>query len=380
MFSISIPLLYIILYLNQFLTYPSFIKIVGLSLIFAIIGLFLSYYMTLNFIPMNLNAGLKGADINKCEDIHNLKDPNRKEVAEALGIVPATVFLIVSIIFQIFLQLDHEQQLQYNASLLSICFMTFLGFTDDVVELRWRYKLILPLIASFPLLFAYEGSTNLILPNFLSKIFNIKLIELGIIYKFYMSLLAIFCTNSINIYAGINGLEVGQSLIISLTIILYNLIEIILRDGNVEENLFSMSIMIPFFACSLGLFIHNKYPSKCFIGDTYCYFAGMSFACSGIHGHFSKTILLFFIPQILNFVFSIPQLIGIIPCARHRLPKYDHKTRLLTGQKEHWNLLNVSLRITGPMREQDICNVLIGFQIFCSAFAILVRFTLLRVI
>ena len=130
--------------------------------------------MTLNFIPMNLNAGLKGADINKCEDIHNLKDPNRKEVAEALGIVPATVFLIVSIIFQIFLQLDHEQQLQYNASLLSICFMTFLGFTYDVVELRWRYKLILPLIASFPLLFAYEGSTNLILPNFLSKIFNIK--------------------------------------------------------------------------------------------------------------------------------------------------------------------------------------------------------------
>ena len=380
MFSISIPLLYIILYLNQFLTYPSFIKIVGLSLIFAIIGLFLSYHMTLNFIPMNLNAGLKGADINKCEDIHNLKDPNRKEVAEALGIVPATVFLIVSIIFQIFLQLDHEQQLQYNASLLSICFMTFLGFTDDVVELRWRYKLILPLIASFPLLFAYEGSTNLILPNFLSKIFNIKLIELGIIYKFYMSLLAIFCTNSINIYAGINGLEVGQSLIISLTIILYNLIEIILHDGQVEENLFSMSIMIPFFTCSLGLFMFNKYPSLCFIGDTYCYFAGMTFACAGIHGHFSKSILLFFIPQILNFLFSFPQLIGIVPCSRHRLPKYDHKTRLLTGQKEHWNLLNVSLRVLGPKREQDLCNILLIFQIICSTFALFIRFTLFKII
>ena len=374
------PFIYLILYLNQFLTYPSFINIVGISLIFALIGFFITYKMTITFMPMTLKSGLKGIDINKCEDVHNLKDPNRKEIPESLGIVPATVFLLVTIIFQIFLQLDNEQQLQYNASLLSISFMTFLGFADDVVDLKWRYKLFLPLIASFPLIFAYSGATNIIMPNFIFKIIGIKSIELGIIYKVYMCLLSIFCTNSINIYAGINGLEVGQSLIISLTIILYNLIEIIIHDGQVEENLFSMSIMIPFFACSLGLFIHNKYPSKCFIGDTYCYFAGMTFACAGIHGHFSKSILLFFIPQILNFLFSFPQLIGIIPCARHRLPKYDHKTRLLTGQKEHWNLLNVSLRVLGPKREQDLCNILLIFQIICSTFALFIRFTLFKII
>ena len=374
------PFIYLILYLNQFLTYPSFINIVGISLIFALIGFFITYKMTITFMPMTLKSGLKGIDINKCEDVHNLKDPNRKEVPESLGIVPATVFLLVTIIFQIFLQLDNEQQLQYNASLLSISFMTFLGFADDVVDLKWRYKLFLPLIASFPLIFAYSGATNILLPNFISNIIGIKSIELGVIYKFYMCLLSIFCTNSINIYAGINGLEVGQSLIISLTIILYNLIEIIIHDGQVEENLFSMSIMIPFFTCSLGLFMFNKYPSLCFIGDTYCYFAGMTFACAGIHGHFSKSILLFFIPQILNFLFSFPQLIGIVPCSRHRLPKYDHKTRLLTGQKEHWNLLNVSLRVLGPKREQDLCNILLIFQIICSTFALFIRFTLFKII
>lgn len=36
-------------------------------------------------------------------------------------------------------------------------------------------------------------------------------------------MLSVFCTNSINIYAGINGLEVGQSLIIACSIMLYNL-------------------------------------------------------------------------------------------------------------------------------------------------------------
>ena len=39
-----------------------------------------------------------------------------------------------------------------------------------------------------------------------------------------MGSLAVFCTNSINIYAGVNGLEVGQSIIISCGIMLHNLI------------------------------------------------------------------------------------------------------------------------------------------------------------
>jgi UDP-N-acetylglucosamine--dolichyl-phosphate N-acetylglucosaminephosphotransferase len=56
------------------------------------------------------------------------------------------------------------------------------------------------------------------------------------------------------------------------------------------------------------------------VGDTYCYFAGMTFAVVGILGHFSKTLLLFFIPQILNFLYSTPQLFKLVPCPRHRLP------------------------------------------------------------
>ena len=47
----------------------------------------------------------------------------------------------------------------------------------------------------------------------------------------------------------------------------------------------------------------------------------MTFAVVGILGHFSKTLLLFFIPQLINFVYSLPQLVGIVECPRHRLPK-----------------------------------------------------------
>ena len=48
----------------------------------------------------------------------------------------------------------------------------------------------------------------------------------------------------------------------------------------------------------------HRYPSRVFVGDTYCYFAGMTFAVIAILSHFSKTMLLFFIPQILNFLSS----------------------------------------------------------------------------
>ena len=65
-----------------------------------------------------------------------------------------------------------------------------------------------------------------------------------------------------------------------------------------------------------------RYPANVFVGDTFCYFAGITFAVAGIHGHYSKTLLLFFIPQIINFLYSIPQLFKFVPCPRHRLPLY----------------------------------------------------------
>lgn len=74
------------------------------------------------------------------------------------------------------------------------------------------------------------------------------------------------------------------------------------------------------FVC---LFVCSSFrcPAEIFVGDTLCYFAGMTFAVVGIIGHFSKTMLLFFIPQIVNFLLSVPQLFHFIPCPRHRLPR-----------------------------------------------------------
>ncbi len=53
------------------------------------------------------------------------------------------------------LLLVYFQYVQFLAALLSICCMIFLGFADDVLDLKWRHKLLLPTIASLPLLMVY---------------------------------------------------------------------------------------------------------------------------------------------------------------------------------------------------------------------------------
>ena len=373
---------YVVTHLSQYKSLDEknpFLYSLFLTQIFSILGFLGTYYMIPVFKVMTYNKGLFGVDINKCANYKDKNDPDRKEIPESLGIVPGFVFLAVSITSQLFMKLSLLEQLEFNAALLSICFMVLLGFSDDVLDLRWRYKLFLPLVASLPIIFAYGGATNIVFPQFISNIIGIKILELGILFKIYMCMLAIFCTNSINILAGINGLEVGQSLIIAATIILYNFIEIIDKgEEKLFENVFSLSIVLPFFFCSLALFIFNKFPSQVFIGDTYCYFAGMTFACAGILGHFSKTLLFFFIPQILNFLYSFPQLIGIYECPRHRLAKFDVKTKKLIGKKENMNLLNLFLIILGPTREQDICNIIIIFQIICNTIALSFRLSIFK--
>lgn len=103
--------------------------------------------------------------------------------------------------------------------------VVLLGFIDDVIDLKWRHKIVLPTIASLPLLIAYNGATSVVVPK-LFRTFLGNIVDLGIFYYFYMGNIAIFCTNAINIYAGINGIEVGQSFIVGCFIVIHNIIEI----------------------------------------------------------------------------------------------------------------------------------------------------------
>jgi len=343
---------------------------VGLS----VLGFILTVTLIPTFKPLCAKAKA-GKDLNK---------PGAKEdkplIPESLGIVPGTIYLICIILLQLLygtpaLKSMQSMLVEYNAALHSICFMLFLGFADDVMDLRWRYKLVLPSIATLPLLVAYSGGTSVIVPIPLRGVVG-NIVDLGILYQVYMGLLAVFCTNAINIYAGINGLEAGQSFIIACAIGTHNVVELSLSaEEHINSyHLFSLLFILPFIAVTLGLLVFNWYPSEVFVGDTFTYFCGIVFAVVGISGHFSKTLLLFFIPQIVNFLISLPQLFRIIPCPRHRIPRYDPKLKKLVSSK-NYTLINLFLEVLGPMEEEKLVQILLLFQVATCAFAFYIRYS-----
>ena len=74
----------------------------------------------------------------------------------------------------------------------------------------------------------------------------------------------------------------------------------------------------------------------------------------------------FFIPQLINFLYSIPQLTGYYPCPRHRLALFDQRSNKIVAVRDHMNMLNLSLRILGPTHEGTLCLKLLAFQLGCS--------------
>ena len=202
---------------------------------------------------------------------------------------------------------------------------------------------------ALPLLMAYSGETEILLPEFVGRQLSKEwiddtvlgrwlhmsvndsgtLLNIGVLYYFYMFCLVVFSTNALNIYAGINGLEVGQAFVTGCCVCVMNLFELSWRGGTEEDvltgagknHLFSLMIMLPFVTTSLALLQRNFYPAQVFVGDVYPYYAGMALATAAILGHYAKSFILLMVPQVVNFLYSCPQLFGLVPNPRHRLPK-----------------------------------------------------------
>ncbi|KAG9229415.1 putative UDP-N-acetylglucosamine:dolichyl phosphate N-acetylglucosamine-1-phosphate transferase [Amylocarpus encephaloides] len=313
--------------------------------------------------PTFMKAGLKGKDMSK---VH------KKEIPETMGAVCAVVYLLIITVFipfpfykdivaatsgggnrdvvletiehvqngRFLHRFPHSKLASYLSAILTVQSISILGIGDDLFDIRWRHKFFIPGIASIPLLIVYFvdfGVTHIVVPIPLRPYLG-ELLQLGFLYYLYMFAIAIFCPNSINILAGINGIEVSQSLVIAFLLVIndcYYLLNPYPHPAT-DSHLFSLYMLLPFIGVSLALWWHNWYPSRVFVGDTYCYFAGMVFAVVGILGHFSKTLLLLFIPQILNFIYSAPQLFRVVDCPRHRLPHFNARTNLMEPSVTEW--------------------------------------------
>lgn len=280
--------------------------------------------------------------------------------------------------------IDINQLSSYGFTYGTVATVVILGIVDDTFDIRWRHKFFIPAFASLPTLALYfvdYGITHVTVPvplrPYVGELVDLGMLcfhpwpvkqgrrpdrTIGILYYVYMFAVSIFCPNSINIVAGVNGIEVAQSVVIAFLILINDSLYIWPSSGvthpAMDAHLFSTYLLIPFVGVSLALLKHNWYPARVFVGDTYCYFAGVVFATVGILGHFSKTLLLLFIPQIFNFIYSVPQLAHIVPCPRHRLPKFNVRSGLLEPSKAEFTIEKPLRRPVG-----EILKVLHRFKL-----------------
>ncbi|KAL2255228.1 hypothetical protein VTK26DRAFT_3823 [Humicola hyalothermophila] len=337
--------------------------------------------------PTFVRAGLKGADLGK----RGGAGAGAREIPECMGAVCAAVYLLVVIVFipfpfykdivaatsgggnrDVVLRVEQVQQgrllhrfphsklASYLSAIISLQSIALLGIGDDLFDIRWRHKFFIPAFAAIPLLVVYFvdfGVTSIVIPMQLQPYLG-ELLDLGALYYVYMAGVAIFSPNSINILAGINGIEVSQSIVIALLLAINDCLYLLTPYPHpaTDSHLFSLYFLLPFLGVSLGLLYHNWYPARVFVGDTYCYFAGMVFVVVSILGHFSKTLVLLLLPQIFNFVYSTPQLFGLVPCPRHRLPKFNARSGLLepsvtpwTPERQPKRLVAVGLTLLGKL-------------------------------
>jgi UDP-N-acetylglucosamine--dolichyl-phosphate N-acetylglucosaminephosphotransferase len=326
----------------------------------------------------------------------------------------------------------HNKLASYLSAILSLQSIVLLGIGDDLFDIRWRHKVLIPAFSVIPMLAVYFvdfGVTQMVVPlplrPYLGELFDLGMFTSdsrdpnadtcpGWLYYVYMALMSIFSSNSINILAGINGIEVAQSVVIAVLIVINDVLYLspftTYPHPATDSHLFSLYFLLPFIGVSMALLMHNWYPAKVFVGDTYCYFSGMVFAVVAILGHFSKTLMLLLIPQAFNFIYSAPQLFHIVPCPRHRLPHFNARTGLLEPSRveftkplrrpiaeslkllhrlrmldvemdakgqvvssSNFTLLNLWLVWFGPMREDKLAMGLLAFQFMIGAFGLFAR-------
>lgn len=90
----------------------------------------------------------------------------------------------------------------------------------------------------------------------------------------------------------------------------------------------------------MALLRYNRYPARCFVGDVYTYFAGCVYVTAAVAGNYLVMAGFLYFQELINFFLSLPQLIGIVECPRHRLPKLNKEDGKLYGQTQNWNLIN----------------------------------------
>jgi UDP-N-acetylglucosamine--dolichyl-phosphate N-acetylglucosaminephosphotransferase len=223
----------------------------------------------------------------KVPDQHKVGRPLIPNGLGVLFVLTTTVYLF-SIYFLnrvFFLGLDTLGNGVSAALTLAVCilFGGFMGLLDDFMDLKWRYKAFMPLIAALPLM--YYALENPALIRTSISIPLVGTIQFGEAYIFLIiPFIVMIVTNTVNQLGGLNGLETVCPAIVII----------------------GLMVLSPSYILMLGpllfwlILAYFNMKGKIFVGNSGSFAIGITIASFAVISDLKVSLLISLLPYIFN--------------------------------------------------------------------------------
>jgi UDP-N-acetylglucosamine--dolichyl-phosphate N-acetylglucosaminephosphotransferase len=239
-----------------------------------------------------------------------------------------------------------------SASLtLAVCilFGGFMGMLDDWIDLKWRYKAFMPLIAALPLMYYAIANSETVRTSISLPL--VGLIQFGAFYYFLIiPLIVMIVTNAINMLGGLNGLETVCPAIV--------LIGLIALSPEPAQILLAGPLI---FWLILAYF---NIQGKLFVGNTGSFAIGLTVASFAVVTDLKSSMLISIVPYVFNSAFILLSVFFI----RKKANVAFYGKRLVS---EHRRSLVTLITYHRPLTERHVVAIISAIVAVFTALGIL---------
>jgi UDP-N-acetylglucosamine--dolichyl-phosphate N-acetylglucosaminephosphotransferase len=298
-------------------------------------------------------VGVTGRDIHK---------PGSPAIAESGGVILVLAYLLGLFFFIPFStafvsNANESLNLEVVGTAATVMLTAFIGFADDIYEIRWRIKVLTPLLGGVPLAVLRLGNEAITTPF---GVWDFAIFgSLGLVLFAVIILFAVTASaNGVNMFAGLNGQEAGSVLIMSLALLF-----LAFRF----EKAIGCIILVPFVGTLVAFLYFNWYPSRVFPGDVGTLSMGAVLACVAVLASLERAAVIMFIPYFANAVLFFIGKLKRAPPPRDGQMNSDGTL----PAPSIWSLRSVILRLH-PMKEQAMTITMLLLVAFFSVIGMLI--------
>jgi len=307
----------------------------------VLIAIILAFSLVVITMPRTIKI-LKEKDIMGI-DVHK---PDKPKVAKGGGFV-VLFAMVTSLLIVIGITTFQGQEIDTGllAALVSILLAGMIGLLDDNLDFRNRTKIVLPMLASIPMMAMQVGTTTMSIPL-------IGTVDLGVLYPLVViPLMMTFIIDSTNMYGGMNGLEAGLAAVNSGSLILYVVLLSFIDATETSQALLDSGVVAgALLGACLAFLIFNRFPAKILPGDVGRLPMGAAIAAALILGNMDRLAIFLYLPFGLNFLLYIMYRTYVhrkgIEYVKFASPREDGTLEVVGPFTMYWILPHMSDNVT----------------------------------